>query len=319
MTHSANKNTLRKEQAVVIATRNRPEDLKRTLRSIEQASQSDELLVVVVDASDLPQAFSNQQYIEAHTSLHIQYHSFPGSPAGTRQRNYGVDLLPSSVVIVHFIDDDVEVHPDYFRHLATTLHNHPEAGGVGGYITETTSNTSNRPAWIRRLFLIESPQIGAVLPSGHVSRCRCEETHDVYPVDWLSTCASSYRRDVFDDYQFDPAAEGPSPRLEDLDFSYRVSQSWNLLFQPRAELTHYPSSVNRRPAQQRAAERIARRYWFVEKTIRHPLRKPAFWWATFGQALAILTSSKDHKWDALRGHLQGIRTVLMRDHPLLTD
>ena len=304
-----------KEQAVVIATRNRPVDLKRTLRSIEQAAHSDKLLIVIIDASDASQAESNRRFIASNLTLHVLYCPFSGRPAGTRQRNYGIDQLPSSVRIVHFVDDDVEVHPEYFHHLTAALRKHPDAGGVGGRILESSTVESARSSWIGRFFLLGSTSAGSVLPSGHVSYLN--EANRPQSVQWLSSCASSYRREVFNAHRFDSAVEGPSPRLEDLDFSYRVHQSWPLLFEPKAQLTHYRSSVNRRSAREWWAEATARRYWFVEKNIRHPLRKPAFWWATLGQALALIASSEPEKWDALRGHLEGIRTILRRAHPLL--
>jgi len=140
--------------AVVLATRNRPTDVERTLRSVARAEGSNTLRVVLVDGSDPDKAQANQQVLRSISSLHVDYHPFPGDPAASRQRNYGVEVLPASIRVVHFIDDDVEVHPQYFTHLADTL----------------------PPAQIRRLFLLDGTTPGVVLPSGHTVPLRDSAT-----------------------------------------------------------------------------------------------------------------------------------------------
>lgn len=303
-------------QAVIICTRNRAEDLRRTLGSIAALKDRPEMLVLVVDGSDESQLRASRRASVQFETLDVAHLPFKGSPAGTRQRNYGLDHLPPSVEIVHFIDDDVVVLPGYFRRLTATLARHPTVGGVGGVILDRDASETGVAAYLlKRFFLLSSSSPGRVLPSGHVGSLT--PNAERIPVEWLSTCSSTYRRAVFEQYRFDPRVEGPSPRLEDLDFSYRVRRSWTLLAEPRARLIHYTSAVNRRSVEAFAAESLPRRYWFVEKNIRHPLRKPAFWWATFGQVLATLTSSHPRKKEALRGLLRGVRDVWRRAHPLL--
>lgn len=301
--------------AALICTRNRVEDLARTLRSIAAVERPPGMLIVIVDASNEEAAAANQRTVQQLTALNVAYHRFRDAPAGTRQRNYGVDRLPRSIRVIHFVDDDVIVLPGYFHRLSQTLSQHPEAGGVGGLIIDTENPRPARPHGLQQLFLLSSRRPGRVLLSGHTSKVA--PNPEPHRVEWLSSCASSYRRDVFDAYRFDPTVEGRSPRLEDLDFSYRVGQSWQLLAEPRARLVHRPSPSHRRDARGVAAESVPRRYWFVEKNIRHPLRKPAFWWATFGQLLAAATSSASEKNEVLRGLWHGIRTAWTRDHPLL--
>ena len=303
-------------EAVIICTRNRPADLARALHSIAvAAAEPSALLILIVDASDEDATQANREMVSRMEELNVQYNAFHGSPSGTRQRNDGLDQLLPSVEIIHFIDDDVVVLPGYFRHLAQTLRRHPEAGGVGGLIIEADSSQPVRPHWMHRLFVLSSIQSGRILPSGHTTTIHPER--GLQRVEWLSSCASSYRREVFETHRFDSSVEGRSPRLEDLDFSYRVGQLWHLLADPCAQLIHHPSAANRRKTEDFAAESLPRRYWFVEKNIRHPLRKPAFWWATFGQLLAAATSQKSTKWSVFRGLCAGIRTIWHRDHPLL--
>jgi len=123
---------------------------------------------------------------------------------------------------------------------------------------------------------------------------------------------------VFDEQYFDPALEGYA-MMEDTDFSYRLAQDAQVVIAPAARMVHHVSPVNRYDTTRYQRTALIHRYWFVEKNIRHPLRKPAFWWATLGQCLAMTTSRKPAKWAALRGLLQGIRAIWRRDHPLLAS
>jgi len=166
------------------------------------------------------------------------------------------------------------------------------------------------------LFLLDHPQPGRVLASGHISRYDGLSPNGA-PVrtQWLSTCCCVYRRAALDAVQFDEAV--PGALFEDRDFSFRIAATGPLAAEPTARFIHHRSPLNRRSIFQFSCERTVQRYWFVEKNLRHPFRKLAFWWATLGQLVAVVTSSKPSKWAAFRGLLRGVQTIWQRDHPLL--
>jgi len=66
----------------------------------------------------------------------------------------------------------------------------------------------------------------------------------------------TYRYRVFDDHRFDPTVEGPSPRLESLDFSFRLSRQ-----NSKARCIHHFSPINRRSLPDTVREQVVRRYW----------------------------------------------------------
>ena len=306
--------------AVVICTRNRPRELKQTLRSVASQSGAEERLLLLIDGSDRDDAKRTADVVQSwrDEKLPFHYHRYSGTPAGTRQRNAGIDLLPESVDVIHFIDDDVTLQAGYFDALRGALNTHPHLFGVGGIITESEGSSPRPPVhWGHRLFFLRTDRPSCLLPSGQTTPAWPIGEGDLQPAQWLSTCASSYRRRVFRTHRFDPEATGPSPRLEDLDFSFRVAQDGCLAVVPAAECVHHVSSRNRRSSAATTRERIARRYWFIEKNLDHPSNRLAFWWSVVGQFVALVLSSNTDSDAALQGLLRGIRTVLTRDHPLL--
>jgi len=120
------------------------------------------------------------------------------------------------------------------------------------------------------------------------------------------------------DHRFDDRLEGYSLD-EDLDLSYRVGAQKRLMIVPAAIVHHHESEKERAGLRDYTHDRLVHRYWFLEKNLRHPLRKAAFWWSTAGRLLAVrFRSDKEMSTEELAGLLAGARTVWKRTHPLLT-
>lgn len=306
----------------IICTRNRPEELRHTLRSIAEQDLSPPPSVLVVDASEQPSLSDNRKTSDDFSSL-VQHIKYDGPASAARQRNMGLRLLPDSTDIVFFLDDDITLRPGCLRHLVSALYSSPNPGGVGAL--EVSSKNQSPPrapshsSFWRYLFLLDHPHPGRVLLSGRISSYSSPfGIHDDEPIstEWLSTCCCAYKVSVLDEIRFDDSLWGAL--LEDLDLSYRVSKSSLLKTVPESRFVHHRSPHNRRSVYQYAYDRLVQRYWFIEKNVDSPLAKPAFWWGTLGQLVASLLSPKgDEKWRALKGRLQGIREILFRSHPLL--
>lgn len=305
-------------EAVVICTRNRPEELRQTLESIASQSGAQNRPVLIVDGSDSEEAVSTATVVETWTDeLPFTHYRYPGRPAGTRQRNAGVERLPPSVQVVHFLDDDVTLEPGYFDAIIEEFSQHPYVLGIGGIIEPPLTPTRPPASRMHRLFLLSADLPSRVLLSGHTTPAWPVSDQSLQSAEWLATGASSFRRCVFNRHRFDPAVEGPSPRLEDLDFSYRVAQNGPLAVAPAARCIHRVPASNRRDTADAACERVVRRYWFIEKNMGHPVHRLAFWWSVVGKFFARVFSTNPESPAALRGLLQGIRVIWTRDHPLL--
>ena len=307
--------------AIVICTRNRPDDVVRVLRSIAQQEEAPAHLVLLVDASDAEAATRNAEAVRATedttTGLGVRHHLFAGTPSLARQRNAGLDLLPPSVRIVHFLDDDVTLQPGYLRHLSAVFDEGPEVVGAGGRLVEPhrAGTTRRRTHRLTRLFLLDGATPGRVLPSGSTTAGQLADRDAPFLTQWLGGCCA-YRRSIFAHVRFDPALDGYSLD-EDLDFSYRAGQHGVLYVEPRAVLVHHASPVNRAAAGAMMRDALIHRYWFVRKNLGTPLHEAAFWWAVVGRLLALLTTSHPDRRQLVHGLLAGARSVLTRAHPLL--
>jgi len=310
-------------EAVVICTRNRPDVLRETLRSVFSQSGAAERPVLVVDGSDRTEATHTARVVQSQSDrgLPVWYHRYSGVPAGTRQRNAGVDLLPDSVEVVHFIDDDVTVHPGYFEALSAVLRTRPDVGGAGGLVLEPSKDApSARNERLQSFFFLSHTEDGRVLPSGCTTSAQQPTRHDtsgLCDTEWLNGC-SSYRRSILDQHRFDEVLTGYS-MLEDLDLSYRIHRQARLVVQPEARLTHRRSPSNRFGAERYNHALTVHRRWFIEKHFGDVTSRLAYWWSLVGRLLATTVSSAPPRPAARRGLLHGLQTVLTRNHPLLSD
>jgi len=277
-------------------------------------------MLAVVDASDPNARTQNREildWVRTIPSMHWPYAETPSLP---RQRNYALDRLPSSVNVVHFLDDDVTVHEDYFDALIRALEQHPDVGGVGGHIYQPKASPTS-PTWFQRLFLLSSVQEGAVLPSGCAESAQLDgasaDARSSSPIStqWLSGCSCTYRRDLLQRHRFASSLDGYA-LLEDLEFSYRVGDT-SLLVVPEATLTHRVSNQNRHDLSEYIYAAVLHRYWFVTTTLTPDAGTLPFWWSLLGETLACATHPQGST--KLRGLARALKSLLTRDHPLLSS
>lgn len=304
---------------LVICTRNRPDDLARTLAGIDTQRVSFPLDLLVVDAGDPAAALASQSACRRVSRFPLRYVRYAGAPSLARQRNLALDLLDASARVVFFVDDDVTLDPGYLETLWQVFEDCPDVLGAGGRIRRDTTRVPRSAAGrvYRRLFLLESRQPGRVLPSGGESQTHTLDLQERTGVQWLSGCSCAYRPEAARRHRFDHRLEGYSLD-EDLDFSYRVGRDGRLLLEPRATLVHHRSPRERHENRRYASDYLVHRYWFVEKNIRHPLRRLAFWWSVLGRLGLTVRPRDPHATETRKGYLDAIRIILSRAHPLLT-
>lgn len=104
---------------VVIATRNRPDALRRCLAALERQTLHDVGVIVVDDGSEPPVAPVVAEF--ARLMATVVRHDTPRGPAAARNR--GVEEVAARYVA--FVDDDIVVEPDFLaQHLAAVTAEH---------------------------------------------------------------------------------------------------------------------------------------------------------------------------------------------------
>ncbi len=246
--------------------------MERLLQDL--ASQASVPPILVIDSSD--DGLTRDIVLSAARRVPVEIRYAHTGAGLTRQRMEAVNRLAPDTEVVHFVDDDVILEPNYFAAIEETFVADRSLLGAGGLIANLPEH---RPSLLRRLFLLDCRQDGKILPSG--INVLVFSAAQPLPVDWLSGCSMSYRRSVFDRLSFDTRMTGYSLG-EDVDFSYRVAKIGHLMVTPHARLAHLCSPVGRTDAHAQARAAVVRRHQFVRQ-MRGDLRLSAFWWSFVGE------------------------------------
>ncbi len=219
---------------IIIPTRNRPHDIRSLLDNLSHQSAKPNQ-IIIVDASDVPDSNLKEEFPD----LSIAHHIYKSDPSAAAQRNAGLSMLGDDTELVGFVDDDIifesdaiKVMIDFWKSADNTV------CGAAFNLSESDVlpigffKRSRLAEW----FGIYQTRPGAVAQSGWHSRLgQVEEDAEV---EWVSTCAVCWRREVLEKHRFDPFFQGYS-YLEDLDFSYSVSRQCRLMVVADARFQHH--------------------------------------------------------------------------------
>lgn len=277
--------------SLIICTYKRPQALFTLLQSVKlQTLYPDAILIVDGSPDDFTEAMLTQ-----HSFKNLKYFKVAENERGlTKQRNYGIARVSEASEVVCFLDDDTVLASTYFEAIIKTYQDYPEALGVGGYITNEVTwqnvgdgyvatvnefyydgwkrKDGSRFVWRKKLGLDSdvppgcSPafshgrSVGFLPPSGKV-----------YPVEQLMGGVSSFRKTVFEQFQFSTYFEGYG-LYEDADFTLRVSKVGKLYLNTAAQLEHHHDAAGR-PNQYAYGKMVVRNGWYVWR-VKNP--KPSF-------------------------------------------
>lgn len=222
--------------SIVIATDQRPVELRGTLASIMSQSRQP-ARVVVVDAS--PDARSREVCAEFETKLPIRWLAAKGR-SSARQRNQGAALVDEPLIT--FVDDDVILPPGTMAALAVVFDQDTDekTGGVAARI-EGMSHPTPR-GLLRWYYRIQAGfshrDYGARLfgPAINCLPSYAADDPELIPGDWLNSTCTMYRTMLFRREQF-PEFDGYSP-CEDVHLSARIARTHRLFFHKNAIYTH---------------------------------------------------------------------------------
>jgi GT2 family glycosyltransferase len=273
--------------SVVIATKGRPEILRRTLASIGRCEPPPHELIVV----DGDPAGSAREPAEEAGARYLQT-----EPGLTRQRNAGVGAAEGEVVV--FLDDDVDADPGLFAALARGYDDPEVIGATGVVVEEGAGRLVGKRSRLRRL-LGRGPE-GTMTRFGYPRRLLDQSVE--CDVEFMPGCLMSARRDAAARVGFDEDLPGYG-LAEDEDFSYRLSREGRIRHLPGARVVH--ENTGFRTTDQRAFNRMVvtnRTYLFRKNFERPPLARAEF--ALFVLGLAA-HRALNREWQGVAGIGEG--------------
>jgi glycosyltransferase involved in cell wall biosynthesis len=289
--------------ALVIPTKDRPEDLRRLLESIAMQTRRPEQ-VVVVDGSEVPV----RAVCESFRDLALDYvRVYP--PSLARQRNAGMARLRPEITHAGYLDDDIVLERDAIEQMMRAW---ADAGeGVGGIGFNITNRPRPAAMWLKRLFLIEHREPGRMVASGcAASHYVCERDLEA---DWLSGGAVVWRREVVERYPYDEWFVGTG-LLEDVDYSFNVRGAYRLRVASAARLAHYSRPIREESQFLLGKWQIVNRMYLVRKYRERGLSVPLAWWASIGMVVVHLAGALARLdgalWNRAKGNLAGIVSEL---------
>jgi GT2 family glycosyltransferase len=245
--------------SLVVATKDRPEDLRHMLGSLQDQTLPP-AEVIVVDASSDPV----EAILEEFPALSLRYlRHLP--PSAASQRNAGIQASSHNATLIGFADDDVVFEPKAFEHLLNFWENAPP--DTLGAAFNLRNYPQQRPSLLKHSRISEALGLYSSRP-GTVSRSGWQTVvpgfAETQYVDWLPTTAVTFRKEAFQLSLFDNFFESYS-YLEDLDLSYSISRAGRLAVVAEAGFSHFPSPSGRVTWFQFGRYEVRNRVYFVRK------------------------------------------------------
>jgi glycosyltransferase involved in cell wall biosynthesis len=167
-------------------------------------------------------------------------------PGLARARNVSFSLIDSD--IVHFMDDDISLPPNYFQAIDQAFFDNLQTGGIAPFIETHSSRTARSSvARVKKVFRQLLISEGRLSKSGRAAWFSNPGRNT--QVDWLPGCCMVYRMESIQNFRFETKLEnGPLGGYalgEDLDFSHRISKHTKLLGFGQISVLHKMSPNDR--------------------------------------------------------------------------
>ncbi len=280
--------------SVVICTRNRPVDLRRTLQSIAW-QEIGCLEVLVVDDSDPERRGATVAVCDSiDAPIRIAVKDTPGL---TASRNLAIEQVQGDITI--FFDDDVILRPDYVGAMVDAFERDPLLAGAGGSIDDDHDYGWR---WLRGLLMVPGRTTGRVYRSGWSSQIPRRQTRRV---DHLIGCNMAYRTTVLRQYRFNSDFLGYALG-EDLELSHRLTLDGHRLSSiGNAHIWHITG-----------LPRLDRAWGYREMVIRPIVGRSRFNRMAFlVSAGTFLATNLVRNRERALGNLLGIRDVVLKREP----
>ncbi len=256
--------------SVLLPTLNRPDLIRRFLKSLEVQTRPPKE-VVLVDQSDdekTKEVFHNWNPINIEKKyMHIVTKSLLLS------RNAALDNC-TNTDLVCFLDDDLILKPDYCEHIIHAFENDTDEKYAAGMGTIIGWEYKSKP--FQTIFFMPREGNGKFQPGGAPTYPHWKK--EFTETEYVSGGITFYRKNILHNFRYDEKLVGYG-YCDDFDIAYRLSRQYKLFFEPKAECIHEPHA----PGKEKW--RASRKYWilnmyYLANKNGHSL--PAFFWCIFG-------------------------------------
>ena len=230
--------TVANDLCVLIATKDRTNELNELLISISSSTLVPKKILIVSSGTDISHLKS--KFLKK-IDLEIIHSDVSGQSI---QKSIGINRLSRNYTWILFLDDDVALESSTLEILYNGYIMNPifkSYLGFGLGITNRFARSQNRAVkYLLRLFNLFSDTPGSIIKSGHAQSYL---DHGVQiEVDWLNGI-SAWNSKVLSHYSSHQTST-PYSAYEDVAFSYRVSKSHKLLFVPMAKVRNQKMEGN---------------------------------------------------------------------------
>lgn len=283
---------------IVIATRNRPDQIRNLLDSIYNQKVKAQEIVIVSSGEKI-----NHVVEEFSAKINI-VHLHVSSYGQILQKKEAIKLISENINWVLFLDDDLTLEPDTVEKLSKFLskNNTDDVIGVGLKLVQSKSNKKINifESIFLRLFFMKGPP-GTITKSGHpvsyVHKDREIETK------WLIG-SSMWRKEILKEYKFDHSKTKYSA-YEDVIFSYNCSKLGKLVFLANAKINFQHNEITQVNIDVFRAAAFWRLY-FIEKNSKE-MSKTRFLWAHIGRSIYFLITNCRNKKKFLSDFIEVIK------------
>jgi len=215
--------------SLIVCTRDRPEQLKRCLQSLQQLTPAADEIIVIDNA---PQDDRTQTLIQQFAGVHYLLEPQPGLSIA---RNTGIQHSQGDIVV--FTDDDVCVHPLWLQQLCAGF-SAPEVMAVTGIVLPAELETN-----AQSLFELSYGYLhNGYQPITYETQFFRQHQSIGVPVWDIGAGANmAFRRDLFKQLGgFDPRlGAGAAGCSEDSEMWYRIlAYGWHCRYLPTAVVYH---------------------------------------------------------------------------------
>lgn len=270
--------------SAIIASKHRARWLIATVESLLAQSQLPSQ-IIIVDQSVFPDARAAVCARAARfPRLRLDYVHDPAINGGAAARNRGMELADGAIWL--FLDDDVQLEPEFIAALWAGYRWLPQATGISGIITNYAP-----PPWTMRLWT-RLFCLGPFADDRQPIYWRAAALRHAppLPVSRLGAGLMSFRASALAALRFDPRLTGASLG-EDVDLCFRLPAGSTLFIHPAARLQHLraPHAATRPYPLTEAAQ--AAWYLHLAHPRRHPGQRWMFAWLNAGLLLAAGAAS----------------------------